>query len=131
MSETLKFDYLRNEKNFRSEIKTFFLASQVLSFRHKIKTSKNVADTSFNVISVLGADFRYELYRGKRSSKLQNYSNVAGRVFWTKLKIYMSLTLFFPMFPFDPPENIRKPLVFCFQGDLKGALGRKGLKHTA
>ena len=23
-----------------------------------------------------------------------------------------SLTLFFPMFPFDPPENIRKPLVF-------------------
>ena len=22
------------------------------------------------------------------------------------------LTLFFPMFPFDPPENIRKPLVF-------------------
>ena len=22
------------------------------------------------------------------------------------------LTLVFPMFPFDPPENIRKPLVF-------------------
>ena len=22
------------------------------------------------------------------------------------------LTLFFPMFPFDPPENIRKPLAF-------------------
>ena len=33
------------------------------------------------------------------------------------------------MFPFDPPENIRKPLVFwCFQGDQKGTLGRKGLK---
>ena len=32
------------------------------------------------------------------------------------------------MFPFDPPENIRKPLVFwCFQGDQKGTLGRKGL----
>ena len=28
------------------------------------------------------------------------------------------------MFPFDPPENIRKPLV---QGDQKGTLGRKGL----
>ena len=29
------------------------------------------------------------------------------------------------MFPFDPPENIRKPLVFwCFQGDQKGTLGR-------
>ena len=38
-----------------------------------------------------------------------------------------NLTLFFPMFPFDPPENIRKPLVFCFQGDQKGTLGRKGL----
>ena len=38
------------------------------------------------------------------------------------------LTLFFPMFPFDPPENIRKPKVFrCFQGDQKGTLGRKGL----
>ena len=24
----------------------------------------------------------------------------------------IDLTLFFPMFPFDPPENIRKPLVF-------------------
>ena len=24
----------------------------------------------------------------------------------------MYLTLFFPMLPFDPPENIRKPLVF-------------------
>ena len=39
------------------------------------------------------------------------------------------LTLFFPMFAFDPPENIRKPLVFlCFQGHQKGTLGRKGLK---
>ena len=39
------------------------------------------------------------------------------------------LTLFFPMFPFDPPENIKKPAVFiCFQGDQKGILGRKGFK---
>ena len=38
------------------------------------------------------------------------------------------LTLFFPMFPFDPPENIRKPKVFwCFQGYQKGTLRRKGL----
>ena len=41
------------------------------------------------------------------------------------------LTLFLPMFPFDPPENIRKPLVFwCFQGDQKGTLGRKGLSSA-
>ena len=33
------------------------------------------------------------------------------------------------MLPFDPPENIRKPKVFCFQGDQKGILGRKGLNE--
>ena len=38
------------------------------------------------------------------------------------------LTLFFLVFPFDPPENIRKPMVFwCFQGDQKGTFGRKSL----
>ena len=32
-------------------------------------------------------------------------------------KNLFSLTLSFQMFPFDPPESIRKPLVFsCFQG---------------
>ena len=42
--------------------------------------------------------------------------------------IKLNLTLSFPMFPFDPRENIRKPKVFCcFQGDQKGTLGRKGL----
>ena len=30
------------------------------------------------------------------------------------------VTLYFPMFPFDPPENIRKP---------KGTLGSKGLSQ--
>ena len=29
------------------------------------------------------------------------------------------------MFAFDPPENSRKPLVFCFQGDQKGTSGRR------
>ena len=38
------------------------------------------------------------------------------------------LTFFFPMFPFDPPENIREPKDFCyFQGDLKEMIGRKWL----
>ena len=38
------------------------------------------------------------------------------------------LTLFFPMLPLDPPENIRKPFVFwCFQGDQKETLGKIGL----
>ena len=47
ISEKLKSEYLKNEKSFRSEIKTFLLVSQVLSFRHTKETSKNVADTTF------------------------------------------------------------------------------------
>ena len=47
ISENLKFDYLKNEKSFRSEIKIFCLALQVYSFRHTKQTSKNVADTIF------------------------------------------------------------------------------------
>ena len=36
------------------------------------------------------------------------------------------LILSLPIFPFDPPKNNRKPLVFwCFQGDQKGTLGRR------
>ena len=45
----LKVDYLKNEKSFRSKIKSIFLVSQVLSFRHTKQTSKNVADTIFEV----------------------------------------------------------------------------------
>ena len=38
------------------------------------------------------------------------------------------LTLFFPIFPFNPPENMRKPMVFwCFQEAQKRTLGRKRL----
>ena len=44
----------------------------------------------------------------------------------TKIRLVL-LTLFFPMFPLDPPENIRNPKIICFQEDQKGTLGRKGL----
>ena len=38
------------------------------------------------------------------------------------------LTLAFPSFAFDPPENVRKSLVLRrFQGDQKGILRMKGL----
>ena len=40
---------LKNEKSFRSQIKTCFLFSQVLSFRHRKQTSKNVVDTTFKI----------------------------------------------------------------------------------
>ena len=33
------------------------------------------------------------------------------------------------MFPFDPFENIRKPLVFYFQGDQKETLAEKELQN--
>ena len=41
------------------------------------------------------------------------------RKYFQKLlfSLNIRLTLSFPMFPFDPPENIRKHKVFqCFQG---------------
>ena len=53
----LKFDYSKNEKNFRSEIKTFFLASKVLFFRQTKQTIKKVADTTFK-ISCYGSNKR-------------------------------------------------------------------------
>ena len=37
------------------------------------------------------------------------------------------LTPFFQMFPFDPPEYIRKPVFWCFQLNQRGTLGRKEL----
>ena len=59
ISENLKYDYLKNEKSFWSEIKkTFFLVSQVLSFTHKKQTIKNVAGTTFKTEWII-ADFRY------------------------------------------------------------------------
>ena len=51
-----------------------------------------------------------------------NSFDIKSEIWWR------SLTPYFSMFPFDPPENIRKPLVFwCFQGGQKGTLGSKRL----
>ena len=44
-----------------------------------------------------------ELWRAKVQKEAETIENE---------KIIKILTLFFPMFPFDPPENIRKPKVF-------------------
>ena len=43
-------------------------------------------------------------------------------------KHFSILILFFPMFPFDPPENIRKPSVGS-KGGSKGSIGKKRFKH--
>ena len=42
------------------------------------------------------------------------------------LELYLGLTHFSPMFPFDTPENTRKPIVFsCFQGVPNGNVGQE------
>ena len=54
--ENLKFWNLifsRTQRAFEVKWKTFFLVSQVLSFRLKKQTSKNVADTTFTFQLVL------------------------------------------------------------------------------
>ena len=54
ISKILKFDFLGNEKSFWSEIKkTFFLFPQVVSFRLKKQTSKNVVDTTFKALKTI------------------------------------------------------------------------------
>ena len=46
--EKLKFDYLSGmERGFEVKQRTFFLVSELLSFRYTKQTSKNVAATTF------------------------------------------------------------------------------------
>ena len=55
--DVMTFEYLkiqnliisRTKRVFEVKQKTFFLVSQVLSFRHTKQTSKNVADTTFKL----------------------------------------------------------------------------------
>lgn len=51
--------------------------------------------------------------------------------FWIRIWKCLVLTLFFPKFPFVPPKNIKKPLIYWyFQGDQQGTLGIKSLTET-
>ena len=51
---------------FEVKQKTFFLASQVLSFRHKKQASKNVADTTFKDIRNIFANAKFLFASVKR-----------------------------------------------------------------
>ena len=65
------------------------------------------------------------------SNNAHNFRVVTTTKRTQKPKKKVILTLYFPMFPIDPLENIRKPLVFwCFQGDQNGTLGSKWLNQT-
>ena len=41
------------------------------------------------------------------------------------------IVYFFPIFPFDPPENIRKKLILMFSGGSKGNIGKARVKTNA
>ena len=51
------------KRAFRVKLKTFYLVSQVLSFRHTKQTSKNVADTTFKC-ACLGASLNTLIFVG-------------------------------------------------------------------
>ena len=58
-----------------------------------------------------------------------SYSCISYFSKWWLRILEILLALFYTMISFDSPENIRKPLVFwCFQGDHKVIMGKKGLK---
>ena len=52
ISEKIKIDYLKNKELSKWNKKLFFLASQVLSFRHAKQTSKNVVDPTIKVMEL-------------------------------------------------------------------------------
>ena len=58
ISENLKFDYLQTERFFEVREKTFFLVSQVLSYRNEKETSSNVEGTILIKQQALDADLR-------------------------------------------------------------------------
>ena len=51
ISENLKFDYLKNQKSFWSEITNISPCLSRPSFRLTNQTSKNVADTTFKAVT--------------------------------------------------------------------------------
>ena len=62
ISENLKFDYLNNEKSFRSEIKKKFLVSQVLFFRHTKQTLAKCSRYKYIInLFIPNAPFLYPL----------------------------------------------------------------------
>ena len=82
----------------------------------KIKTYKNANQLNIprNIIQIHPRN----IYKTTTNKKifLLLYPNCSAHTVLslvTNFNAYFaSLTLFFPMFPFDPPENIRKPKVF-------------------
>ena len=80
----LKFDYLKNEKSFQSEIKTFFFVSQVLSFRHTKQTSKNLAEplrlaVIFKDFMMALAVMNWSLYQHESQANQYSFLLILGK----------------------------------------------------
>ena len=56
------------------------------------------------------------------TSQISKVPNEAERFMLMKFIISY---FFFTMFPFDRPENIRKPCFLMFSGESKGKIGKK------
>ena len=97
----LKFDYLKNEKSFRSAIKkSFSLVLQVVSFRHPKRTSKNLADTAFKV-QKLGNSLTLFAKRVCAVFFCFSMPSFVAWILWPELRIYSQGVWFF-----DKVENI-------------------------
>ena len=95
----LKFDYVRNEKSFRSEIK-----KELVSFRHTKRTSKNLADTTFKV-QKLGDSFTLFAKRFCAVFFCFSMPSFVAWILWPELRIYWQGVWFF-----DKVENIIQEL---------------------
>ena len=105
ISRKLKFDYLKKEKSFRSEIKkSFSLVSQVVSFRHTNRTSKNLADTTLK-IQKLGDSFTLFVKRFCAVFFCFSMPSFVAWILWPELRIYSQRVWFFDKF-----ENIIQEL---------------------
>ena len=60
------------------------------------------------VVNVVEEDSLLERTKNAGIALLNHLKELTVRA----IQLNILLTLFFPMFPFDPPENIRKPKVF-------------------
>ena len=88
----LKFDFFHNETSFWIKIKTIFLISQVLSFRLKKQTSKNVADTTFNILEKLVDILHFIIiWVIFQQFSCRDLKAVAFLIFFKKIKDYWRL----------------------------------------
>ena len=94
---------------------------RIQSESRKIGTRKTSNTGTFCAVDS-NNNFTWSLENGIHKFSQDNYEILEVILFQN------ILTLYFPMFPFGPPENIKKPLFFwCFQRDQKLTLGRKWL----